>query len=201
MSAFASIATFYVSPLIEKASDHSALKLIAVLVGIPGFYLVFRSVHGLLSQFRYREILGVWHYVTSSFEDLGFKDGNFARMRIYLNDDEELDYLVDLYENQEGLFSPGTSALRGTASSDSIRYSGAQKKLSILYHVQYAASASKNPDRYGRLFLSLTEKKTLEGVWVSDLHRREISSGTMYAARPKAFKRYMESLRSAAAHP
>jgi hypothetical protein len=196
MSAIAAIATFYVSPLIEQGDAESAIKLIAILVGIPGFYFVFVLVYRGLSYYRYRHILGTWYYVTSSFEDVSFKDGNFGRMRFSLGDGDELDYLVDLYESEDALFSQQGAKLLGRAYSDALRYNVSKKTISILYHVQYTGMARENPDRYGRLFLNVTDEGTLQGTWVSDLHRRQISAGNMYAARPSAFREGLATRRS-----
>ena len=189
MAAIAAIASFYLAPIIERSEAQSVIKLVAVLFGTVGFYVVFSITTRLLSMYRYRHVLGSWYYVTTSFEDVEFKDANFAKMKFVLSGGGELDYTVDLYASKEELYAGDGAEIRGRAYSDAIRYDASKNTLNILYHVRYSESASQNPDRYGRLFLNRTDAGTLEGMWVSDLHRKEISSGKMYAARPKTFRK------------
>jgi len=192
MSASASAVTFYITPLVERSDADSWLKILGLLAGTIGFYGIFRIVHYILNYYRHRRILGKWFYYTQPYE-LDFKDKRrFAKMRIFLDRNDELAYKVEVFGSWEKLLENDLAGVQGTACSDAIRYDPEKSKLSILYHVQYHhRDGEANPDRYGRLFLTLSSENVLTGHWVSDVDKTYLSSGTMFAARPRDFRQHM----------
>lgn len=192
MSAAASIATFYAAPWIQANPDKTEIQIIALLVGLPGFYFVFQMTHKALSIYRTRKFRGLWYYATRSYDAVAFKDDNFAAMRFNLGDGYELEYEVELYDSYDALIAKDSSRVKGKAYSDAISYDAKRGSLKILFHVEYTKDPKGNPRRFGRLFLNLTEDGMLVGNWLSDLHMTEISSGTMLAARPEKFAQKYE---------
>lgn len=185
MSAAASAITFYLAPILEQSTE---LKLLALVAGLPGFYLIFRVALWLIGRYQYRHILGTWYYSTKPYEVSSFKDGNFGKMRVTLDSANDLSYAVQLFECFDDLMANKGTQLRGVAHSDAVRYDHQRREIKILYHVKYHADTGQNPSRYGRLFLDLTEDGTLRGHWVSDIDKSTISSGAMIATRPKKFR-------------
>lgn len=184
MSAAVSVATIYVAPILESSPE---LKILALVGSLPGFYLVFQAALWVIGHYQYRSVLGTWYYSTTPYQASSFQDGNFGKMRVSLDSANDLAYSVQLFESFDDLMSDRKARLRGIARSDAVRYDVERGDLKILYHVEYNTDGGKNPARFGRLFLSLTEDKTLLGHWVSDIDKTVISSGVMFAARPQKF--------------
>lgn len=184
MSAAVSAVTIYIAPILEQSPE---LKIVALAGGLVGFYVVFRAALWVIGHYQYRRVLGTWYYSTTPYEASSFQDGNFGKMRVSLDSANDLVYSVQLFESFDDLMSDSTHRLRGIARSDAVRYDLERGEIKILYHVEYNTDGGQNPARYGRLFLSLTEDKTLLGHWVSDIEKTVISSGVMFAARPKKF--------------
>lgn len=189
----------FLAPLLED--KNLAIKAVATVVSLVSLYWIFNLVRHHLSRMAHEDLLGVWYYVTIPDEGSVFKDGNFAAMEFSLDRNEDLTYDVTLYSSIGGLKRRGSERARGSATSKAIRYDPEQHTIDLVFQVEYFTPDGGNTTRRGRLFLKLTPsdhptcKWELHGNWVSDLMRtdangkpvRDISSGTMHAARPEAF--------------
>ncbi len=181
LAAAASLLAVYVEPYIQSAS--SAEKALYALFSIPALYGCFLLSESALRRFYYRRVLGAWYYVTISNSQ--FKDENFARMRFHFNKDGMLCYEVTLYPDADAMVAAVNS--RGRAYSTALNYDPDKKAVHVLYNVKLNSGSFR---RYGRLRLELQELDTLQGDWSSVVDKGtgpEVSSGVMFAARPKEF--------------
>ncbi|RKQ68840.1 hypothetical protein DES40_1614 [Litorimonas taeanensis] len=181
--------------LAPKVSQMALLpQIIYALFATIGFYSIFTLLKRGLTRYYLRGILGKWYYVTAPFSFSSFKDANYAVMTFYISAKGNLDYKVDLYPTRKGLEEPGSERSRGHAYTKSCRYHEADRKLDLVFNVNYAGETGQ-ATRDGRLFLRFVEAGHLEGDWVSEvslhtddsLQERQLSTGRMIAARPDKF--------------
>ena len=200
MSLVAAISSIFVAPQLEVAN--LVLRVIAAIVATFGFYAVFATASKLLVIWRHRKVLGNWYYATNSFEAVDFKDANFAKMRFFLNDDNDLDYRVTTYRSLKALLDTGTEASTGTAESRALRHDTKRDLVDVVYSFRFSSEKSGTGSRDGRLSLRFLGKDHMEGDWTSEASQHKIedsttervlSSGMMLAGRPKNFVRLIEN--------
>lgn len=193
MSSTAAVASFFVAPALESAG--LSIQLAVAVIATAGFYAVFSIASRVLSVWRARRVLGRWFYVTKAYETSSFKDGNFAIMNFILNDDNDVEYQVELYKSFEDLNSKGRVQSRGAAISKACNYDAKTGAVDIVFSVRYTSDDASSGVRDGRLNLRFVKGGHMEGDWTSEVVKhldggrrsRELSSGTMFAARPKKF--------------
>lgn len=193
LSVLASVTSLIISPEIKGAPQ--SWQLIALAVASISFYVIFSSFFYMMERLRHRKLLGRWYYSTKPYDNSSYKDGNFAVMRFFLNEDLDVEYSVELYPTINGLKNFGSEPSRGGAVSKALHHNVKSGHIDLVFSVRYATDDAAG-SRDGRLSLQFKEGGILQGDWTSEVSvyddgdvktKRELSSGTMFAARPDRF--------------
>lgn len=203
MSLTAAVSAIYFVPWIETATP--SVKAISAIIASVGLFGVFRLFQTVLARWRFRKLLGTWYYSSVPYAGSSFKDANFAVMVFFIDADGGLAYKVETYPSRKGLEAPGSEMSRGIATSRACRFDDVKKSVDIVFAYKTNAITSGG-SRDGRLSLRFVNAGHLEGDWTSEVQfhedgsasRREISTGWLVAARPKAFFDIIDAKEAAA---